>query len=72
MAPKQKPFADIGVVEKRGDEYRAHAQYRSQDGQNKNIWGPSRSDEASAQKDLTRMRAVTRGAPFRVVKEALV
>mgnify|MGYP005750797365 CR=1 FL=1 len=55
MAPKQKLFADIGAVEKRGDEYRAHVQYRSQDGQNKHIHGPDRSDEASAKKDLARM-----------------
>ena len=57
MAPKQKLFADTGAVEKRGDEFRAHAQYRSQDGQNKHICGPNRSNEACAQKDLARMRA---------------
>ena len=57
MAPKQKLFTDIGTVEKRGDEHRAHVQYRSQDGQNKNICGPNRSNEAFAQKDLARMRA---------------
>ena len=57
MAPKQKLFTDIGTIEKRGDEYRAHVQYRSRDGQKENIYGPNRSNEACAQKDLARMCA---------------
>ena len=62
MAPKQKLFADIGAVGKRGDEFRAQVQYHGQDHQKKYIWGPYRSDEASAQKDLARYqgRAVSR------------
>ena len=57
MAPKQKLFAEIGAVQKRGDEYRAHVQYRGQDHQMNHIYGPNRFNEACAQKDLARMRA---------------
>ena len=73
MAPKEKLFADIGAVGKRGDEFPAQVQIHDQDHQKKIIWGPYRSDEASAKKDFARMRAaaVTRGAPFRESPRAL-
>ena len=55
--PPKSDFATLGKVDKFGDTFLAHVQYRTQNGVKKNICGPSRSDEAFAQEDLARMRA---------------
>ena len=55
--PPKSDFATIGKVSQFGDAFLAHVQHRDQNGVKKHIYGPSRSDEAFAQKDLARMRA---------------
>ena len=57
MPPKRTDFVNIGAIEKHREDFRAHVQYRDENGSNKNICGPCRSDEDRAQKDLDRMRA---------------
>ena len=56
MPPKCRDFADLGAVQPHDGSYRARFFFRDEGGVEKNIYGPSRADEALAQKDLARMR----------------
>ena len=55
-----KPPKEVGVVERDGNTFRAHVQYREQ-GAKQHIPGPWRPDEEAAKTDLYAMRAAANG-----------
>ncbi len=55
--PRDKtPVSELGTICARGVEFGAHIQFRN-DGNNTNIYGPSRGSQNEAQKDLDQIRA---------------
>ena len=57
MPWQQTSLAELGRVEVRNDQYRAHVQHRNSAGLNVNVRGPDRSDRRRAETDLDQMRA---------------
>ncbi len=57
MPPKQKPFAELGGVDRVDTCFRADLRYRTPTGQQVHIYGPRRHHRHRAQKDLEDMRA---------------
>ncbi len=57
MPPKQKPFAELGGVDRVDTCFRADLRYRTPTGQQVHIHGPRREHRHRAQKDLEDMRA---------------
>jgi len=57
MPPKQLPLSELGAVEPHKDQFRAHVQYRNEEGLMVHIRGPDRRDRRRAQSDLEDMRA---------------
>ena len=53
-------FSNAGAVERAGNAFRAHVQWREK-GAQRDIRGPRRLDQEAAQKDLERMRAAADG-----------
>ena len=57
MPRNKTPVNELGTIYAHGAEFRAHVQFRADDGEQKNIYGPSRATENEAQKDLDQIRA---------------
>ena len=57
MPPKQKPFAELGGVDRVDTCFRADLRYRTPTGQQVHIHGPRRERRHRAQRDLEDMRA---------------
>ena len=57
MPRNKAPVSELGAIYAHGAEFRAHVQFRADDGEQKNIYGPSRATEDEAQKDLRQIRA---------------
>ena len=56
MPRNKDPVAELGTICAHGEEFRAHIKFRDDDGKRKNIYGPSRSTEEEAQRDLDQIR----------------
>ncbi len=69
MPKKQTPLAELGSVQPHSDGYRAHIRYRDDAGNQHNIYGPDRLDEARAKADLAQIRAA--GAVGKTREEGL-
>ena len=57
MPRNKAAVSELGTICGHGAEYRAHIQFRADDGKQINIRGPSRAAENEAQKDLDQIRA---------------
>ena len=57
MPRNKAPVTELGTTCGHGTEFRAHIQFRADDGKRINICGPSRATENEAQKDLDQIRA---------------
>ena len=57
MPRNKTPVTELGTTCGHGTEFRAHIQFRADDGKQINICGPSRATENEAQKDLDQIRA---------------
>ena len=57
MPRNKPPVSELGTIYVRGAEFWAHIQFRDDDGNKKQIYGPSRGAEGEAQKDLDQIRA---------------
>ena len=57
MPRNKTPVNELGNIYTHGEEFRAHIQFRDDDGKHKDIYGPNRSTEDEAQKDLDQIRA---------------
>ena len=57
MHGNKPPVSELGAIYVRGSEFWAHIQFRDDDGNKKQIYGPSRGAEGEAQKDLDQIRA---------------
>ena len=57
MLRNKAPVSEMGVVDVHKEGLRAHIQFRSDGEEQKHIYGPSRSTENEAQKDLDQIRA---------------
>ena len=57
MPRNKAPVSEMGVVDAHKEGLRAHIQFRSDGEEQKHIYGPSRSTENEAQKDLVQIRA---------------
>ena len=56
--PRSKvPVSEMGVVNSHREGMRAHIQFRADDEEQKHIYGPNRSTDEEAQKDLDQIRA---------------
>ena len=72
MSFQKAALSNLGGVQKYKDEFRAHIQFRDEEGKNKNIRGPLRATEKEAYDDLEGIRASgglgqTRGESFRIM-----
>ena len=53
VMPRQQAFlSELGSIYPHNEEFRAHVNFLDQTGHQKNIYGPSRTTEEQAQKDL--------------------
>ena len=52
MPRNKAPVSELGTIHAHGAEFRAHINFRGDDGKQTNILGPSRASEHEAQKDL--------------------
>ena len=57
MPRNKTPVNELGTIYAHRTEFRAHVQFRADDGEQKNIYGPSRGSEGEARKDLEQIRA---------------
>ena len=57
MSGMAHALAKAGAVEERDGSFRAHVQYRGEDGRNANLYGPRRVARTEAKGDLKAMRA---------------
>ena len=57
MPRNKAPVTELGNIYVHRLKFHAHIQFREDDGQYKNIYGPSRATENEAQKDLDQIRA---------------
>ena len=57
MPRSKAAVSELGTIYAHRAEFRAHIKFRDDDGQYKNIYGPSRATENEAQKDLDQIRA---------------
>ena len=57
MPRNKAPVTELGNIYVHRLKFHAHIQFREDDGQCKNIYGPSRATENEAQKDLDQIRA---------------
>ena len=56
MPRNKTPVNELGTIYAHEAEFRAHVQFRADDGEQKNIYGPSRGSQNEAQKDLDQIR----------------
>ena len=72
MSFQKAALSNLGGVQKYKDEFRAHIQFRDEEGKKTNIRGPLRATEKEAYDDLEGIRASgglgqTRGESFRIM-----
>ena len=57
MPRNKPPVSELGAIYARGAEFCAHIQFRDDDGNKKQIYGPSRGSENEAQLEVSEQHA---------------